>query len=735
MAKVPSRLRRDLSRRVQKEMSALLLRQSQYVAAQLRAHTITASSLSTLPPDYLDPNDAENELADILAPILRDAAQLSGAAITTSLRARPYSHNPTLDSTLNQRARTVAHDINSTTLTDLSRLIRNSEDDDEAADEVESYGQRESRPSLIALMEVGFAIAAGTRAAATQAAKEKEKSPVKSWLLSPDHAEHDWCDDYAAFSPIPLDAEWDDGDPPAHIGCNCEMEVDLMPEKGEGINAGAGVCEGVVAQRPRKPQGPLSFPLLVGEGRPEIIANVITVSGPQIITAAADGEGWHAVALVEGVTWQGREFAPGSISTRPLTLPLMYMTENGQGGHEGARLCGAILTASRDDKSRIITTGIYDDGEDGQEAARLGTPDSSGVQMLRWVSSDIEVVDYEEVYDPNTDEIWFRCTNGNLMGQTMCPFPWYASCVIAPQSIPLPDAIEQGEAMAGELAVGNSGVGGNRQGANSGPTGTPLAIAACANWSDDNLPPIQYFSNPNLTRPTLPTIDENGRVYGHIARWDIPHIGYQGQQRYAPKSQSNYAYFMTGQTRAVDENGTPTEIRTGRLVLNTTHPDDPNLPYNLASHHYDHTGACVADIIVGEDEIGIWYSGAVRQGVNETQYRVLSSSGAVSGDWRPIGNDLEMVGLLVVNAPGFPIGALAASLTAAAISIPTLQSKCAVQGGKVMSLVGAGAPASAPTQHHLGFELERLTQRMERLEGPGLRAGVRDMATRLGVEV
>jgi hypothetical protein len=46
--------------------------------------------------------------------------------------------------------------------------------------------------------------------------------------------------------------------------------------------------------------------------------------------------------------------------------------------------------------------------------------------------------------------------------------------------------------------------------------------------------------------------------------------------------------------------------------------------------------------------------------VTAAQVRTLSCSD-VSGDWRSIGGALDLVGVLVVNVPGFPVPALAAS--------------------------------------------------------------------------
>jgi hypothetical protein len=64
--------------------------------------------------------------------------------------------------------------------------------------------------------------------------------------------------------------------------------------------------------------------------------------------------------------------------------------------------------------------------------------------------------------------------------------------------------------------------------------------------------------------------------------------------------------------------------------------------------------AVVADVVTGEDEFGIWFSGAMRSNLTDDQVRAFKAS-TLSGDWRRIGGELELVAALSVNVPGFPI--------------------------------------------------------------------------------
>jgi hypothetical protein len=116
------------------------------------------------------------------------------------------------------------------------------------------------------------------------------------------------------------------------------------------------------------------------------------------------------------------------------------------------------------------------------------------------------------------------------------------------------------------------------------------------------------------------------------------------------------------------------EIRTGVITLGTLHAGQ-KLNGKAALSHYENTGAAVADVAAGEDIHGIWISGALRPTVTEKEMRELRGA-ALSGDWRRINGNLELVAALAVNTPGFPV--IRASAFVA-------------EDGEQMSLVAAGA--------------------------------------------
>jgi len=179
-------------------------------------------------------------------------------------------------------------------------------------------------------------------------------------------------------------------------------------------------------------------------------------------------------------------------------------------------------------------------------------------------------------------------------------------------------------------------------------------------------PPPDWFENPGLTAATPITVDDNGRVYGHLADWETAHIGLPGET-HAPKSRSDYAFFKTGVLRTAGG----ADVNVGQLTLVGGHAP---LSADAASavKHYDDTASAVADVAIGEDQHGIWVAGAMRPEVTPAQLRAFRAS-ALSGDWRPIKGSLELVAACAVNVPGFPIA------------------RARVAGGQVLAMVAAGA--------------------------------------------
>lgn len=294
-------------------------------------------------------------------------------------------------------------------------------------------------------------------------------------------------------------------------------------------------------------------------------------------------------------TVDGRIFEPGVVTWREPPLPLMYLTENIGDGHKGSRV-GASITEIWRDGSKIVGRGRFDSGEAGQELRRMI---SEGT--LNGVSADVGGATLEqELAEDGTNRS--RIMRGRIMGATVLPFPAFDD--------------------------------------------TRIAVVASAVPTE---PPTAWFQNPHLAAPTPLTITRDGQVFGHAALWGTCHTGRPGTCLTAPRSSTDYAYFRTGAVLTADGD----TIATGPITLGTGHAG-LSLNSRSAAEHYDHTGTAIADVVTGEDAFGIWFAGAVRPGIPDERLHALRAS-ALSGDWRAVNGKLELVALLAVNTPGFPV--------------------------------------------------------------------------------
>lgn len=168
-------------------------------------------------------------------------------------------------------------------------------------------------------------------------------------------------------------------------------------------------------------------------------------------------------------------------------------------------------------------------------------------------------------------------------------------------------------------------------------------------------PPRHWFEDPKLDGPTPIAVTAEGRVMGHIAAWGVCHAGIGNQCVMAPRSATSYKYFLNGTVITADG----TAVRVGKITSGTGHADT-RLGWVPASDHYDNTGTQAAIGVPGEDRWGIWFSGALVPEADDTDAAMLRRS-PLSGDWRRINGNLELVAALAVNTPGFPIVSLNAS--------------------------------------------------------------------------
>lgn len=191
----------------------------------------------------------------------------------------------------------------------------------------------------------------------------------------------------------------------------------------------------------------------------------------------------------------------------------------------------------------------------------------------------------------------------------------------------------------GAQGTGTEGVG------SQGNINASALTASTQGWR----PPAAWFTNPGLSKPTGLTVTEDGRVFGHLASWNVCHTGIGNACVTAPHSMTDYKHFKIGSV--VTDDGA--NLAVGKITLGGGHAS-PQYGIKPALEHYDNAGAAVAAVNVGEDGHGIWVAGALLPGVDDARLAQLRLS-PLSGDWRRVDGNLELIAALAVNTPGFPV--------------------------------------------------------------------------------
>jgi hypothetical protein len=180
-------------------------------------------------------------------------------------------------------------------------------------------------------------------------------------------------------------------------------------------------------------------------------------------------------------------------------------------------------------------------------------------------------------------------------------------------------------------------------------------------WHDSWRPHRAWFDDPKLTAPTPIIVTDNGRVYGLAAEWNECHLGYNDECILPPR-EPYHDRFLTGTVPCDDGS----EIAVGQITAGIGHAA-LNLGANRAAEHYDNTEAVVADVTVGNCDAGIWVAGAIRPSAQAARVHALRASGQVSPDWRKIGGQFRLVGLLAVNVSGYQVPRVRTYVTASGV--------------------------------------------------------------------
>jgi hypothetical protein len=329
------------------------------------------------------------------------------------------------------------------------------------------------------------------------------------------------------------------------------------------------------------------------------------------------------IAIIGEPTSDGRMLASDiDLSFRPFPLPLMWSKQTNV-GHLESFTVGVVESASVDG-GKVVGSGYLLNSPEADEAADQivhgVTGPSVDLAATEWMLTDEDgnEVTEEEYWDAPIDAVFYQTiTKAELIGTTLVATPAFGTT-----SITLNDERES------------------------------RGVAVVASAAEEFRPRVydhRLFADPKLSGPTLPTMGEDGRIYGHLACFGECHRSIQAECVIAPRSRSEYAHFHTSPAVHLD-NGD--RLPVGRLTVGTGHAPH-TVGAGPAMAHYDNTGTCFALVRVGEDTHGIWFSGVAAPWATPEQVQEGISS-PLSGDWRDFGQGLELIAALAVNTPGFP---------------------------------------------------------------------------------
>lgn len=317
---------------------------------------------------------------------------------------------------------------------------------------------------------------------------------------------------------------------------------------------------------------------------------------------------WTAVLARLGMpTGDGRILSPGGITNRDLPVPLMWQEKTGD-GHGGAATVGAIETIEYSSDTVTATGTLLDLFPDRDRLMELIDK--------KIVGPSVDLADDVEYMMDDMDRI--IVTRAGIGGATLVPIEAFSDVSITLAATTQEDP--------------------------STPETSPDAVMASA----AQRPALDWFRNPNLSGPTPLTVTDEGHVFGHVAVWGTCHVGLPGCVT-PPSSNTEYAHFLVGAELTAEG----VHVPVGKLTVGGGHAT-PDAGYQAAAAHYDDTATAVASVFAGEDEHGIWVAGYVIPGTTDDKIAELSRS-PISGDWRRIGGNLEMIAAHAVNVPGFPI--------------------------------------------------------------------------------
>lgn len=366
-------------------------------------------------------------------------------------------------------------------------------------------------------------------------------------------------------------------------------------------------------------------------------------------------------------TGDGRRFAEGGISLAETPFALEWVRQR-EGGHDGAVGVGAV-------QETFVGTVAEALADDWIGAERAGSMPSDMVGV--WGRGEFfDDIDREQMPRLAEDV----ATAMHLIGEgTLGPSvdldTFEGVPVAAGSNVPMTEAefdahlLATGEEPKLELLITQGRV----------RAGTLVSIPAFAETSrplelipnEQGAPALALIASIGVAErrtaaafsrvligPTPITYDhETGQVYGHIATWQVCHVGYSDVCVTAPRDPGGGDYASFNRYPVETEDGV---VWAGRITVGGRHA---SLSATASGAIAEHDGKRVAGYVRAyEDEFGIAVAGVIEPGIGPDDLSVLSRR-KVSGDWRETAAGLSLVEVLALapgprqhSEPGFPVG-------------------------------------------------------------------------------
>jgi len=383
------------------------------------------------------------------------------------------------------------------------------------------------------------------------------------------------------------------------------------------------------------------------------------------------------VLVIEGMrTGDGRFIPLGSLGHRGLPLPVSGQIKTDE-GHKGAEVFGSItklerhegptVTSKETGKPFLEGTAVWEAWGEGNAESEPGKLAMDG--YLRGNSADLaDTTSVEELADED-GKTTVELRGGKIAGTTLVPVPAFADGYVEVngervESTPATEALVAAVSPADAWTI----------------VDLPPEEAVTASGEEPFRPSLSLFQPRQLRGITPLTVEQQAdgtyAVYGHAADFARPHISFTGRRVLARPSPSRYVKgFNTGALRVLDDDGTERVAAVGRLTYGDGHAD-LSLDHVSAKKVYDDPDRAWAWVQASDDAYGIQVNGVIIPGTpDERVTKALAHP--VSGDWRPIDGQLELVAACCVNTAGIPVP------------------RQLVASGQVMALVAAGAVAPA----------------------------------------